>query len=262
MAYVGAVDDPAPHQNSSENPSTFSLTLKHGFLAVAVMYAAQILAGIGVSFGLKLIRQDDTGPPDIYLIGLLSVLTAGVLILLVFWLHSRKAGPELLRQIHLGPSSMPVGKALRLVLLVLVLTHLFAWVYRSHLLPMVGHAGVVGGGSQMFDYVRETGSIPLMIGFLTLALCVGPAMEEVVFRGYLQSSLARKLPLWAALSVTSLVFMAGHSPIVLWPMYFVYSMSWGWVMARTGSLRMAALVHVLSNLFYAIVGAADWDLLA
>jgi membrane protease YdiL (CAAX protease family) len=27
--------------------------------------------------------------------------------------------------------------------------------------------------------------IPAMIAFLTLALCVGPVMEEVVFRGYL-----------------------------------------------------------------------------
>ena len=34
------------------------------------------------------------------------------------------------------------------------------------------------------------------------------------------------------------------------------------VMIRTGSLRMAILVHVLSNLFYAIVGFAGWEILA
>jgi hypothetical protein len=259
---VKPLNEITPQTHGAESPGAFSLTVKHGILAVVVMYAAQLIAGVGVSSALELIRPDDAAPPDLYFIGLLSVLTAGVLVLLVFWIHSQRVGEELFRQISLKPSSMPIGQALRLVLIVLVLTHLFAWVYRSLFLPMVGHAGVVGGGSKMFAYVNETGSISLMIAFLSLALFVGPAMEEVVFRGYLQSSLSRKMPSWAALSVTSLVFMAGHSPVVLWPMYFIYSMSWGWVMIRTGSLEMAILVHVLSNLFYAIVGVAGWELLA
>jgi membrane protease YdiL (CAAX protease family) len=259
---VSPVEGQSPHTDGIDSPAAFSLTLKHGILAVVVMYAAQIIAGVGISSGLKLITPEDAAPREIYLIGLLSILTAGLLVLLVFWLHSLKVGKELFPQINLKPSSMPIGQALRLVFTVLVLTHVFAWVYRSLFLPIVGHAGVVGGGSQMFDYVSETGSVSLMIAFLSLALFVGPVMEEVVFRGYLQSSLSRKLPSWAALSVTSLVFMAGHSPVVLWPMYFIYSMSWGWVMIRTGSLRMAILVHVLSNLFYAIVGFARWEILA
>jgi membrane protease YdiL (CAAX protease family) len=45
-------------------------------------------------------------------------------------------------------------------------------------------------------------------------------------------------------------------------MYLVFSMAWGWVMIRTGSLKMAILVHVLSNLFYTVVGFAGWDILA
>ena len=226
------------------------------------MYVAQIVAGTGVSVALKYLSQDEAGSPDIQLIGLTSILIAGVLVLLVFWIHYRNVGSALLRQISLNTSSMPLGQGVRLVLVVLVLTHLFAWVYRSLFLPMIGHGGVIGGGSQMFSYVSETGSIPAMIAFLTLALCVGPVMEEVVFRGYLQSSLSSKMPVWAALSVTSLVFMAGHSPVVLWPMYLVYSMAWGWVMVRTGSLWMAILIHVLSNLFYAVVGFAGWEILA
>jgi len=246
----------------SDGSSSFRLTAKYGVLAVVVMYAAQLIAGTGVSFLLKPLLQDDSGTVDIQIIGLMSILIAGALVLSVFWLHYRREGHALLEEVSFKPSEMPRGQGLRLVITVLVLTHLFAWIYRSVFLPEIGHGGVIGGGSQMFSYVSDTGSIPAMVAFLSLALFVGPAMEEVVFRGYLQSSLSKTMPLWAALSVTSLVFMAGHSPIVLWPMYFVYSVSWGWVMVRTGSLKMAILIHVLSNLFYTIVGFAGWEILA
>lgn len=229
---------------------------------MVVMYAAQLIAGTGVSILLKPLLQDDSGAVDVQIIGLMSILIAGVLVLFIFWLHYRKDGHALLQEVSYKPSEMPRGQGLRLVVAVLVLTHLFAWVYRSVFLPEVGHGGVIGGGSQMFSYVSETGSISAMIAFLSLALFIGPVMEEVVFRGYLQSSLSKKMPLWVAISVTSLVFMAGHSPIVLWPMYFVFSVSWGWVMVRTGSLKMAILIHVLSNLFYTIVGFAGWEILA
>ena len=101
-----------------------------------------------------------------------------------------------------------------------------------------------------------------MSGFLLLALLVGPIMEEVVFRGYLQSSLAKKIPAWAAILITSIVFTIGHSPMILWPMYFLYSVTWGWILVRTGSLKLAILIHILSNLFYAVVGFAGWDILA
>ena len=229
---------------------------------MVVMYAAQLIAGTGISILLKPFLQDESGTVDIQIIGLMSILIAGVLVLSIFWVHYRKEGHALLQEVSYKPSEMPRGQGLRLVIAVLFLTHLFAWVYRSAFLPAVGHGGVVGGGSQMFSYVSETGSIPAMVAFLSLALFIGPVMEEVVFRGYLQSSMSKKMPLWAALTVTSLVFMAGHSPVVLWPMYFVYSVSWGWVMVRTGSLKMAILVHVLSNLFYTIVGFAGWEILA
>lgn len=247
---------------NNETISRFSLTLKYGILAVVVMYAAQIVAGVGVSSALKLVSRNEAVSPDIQLIGLISILIAGALVLLVFLIHYLRAGSALLEEISLKPGTMPLGQGVRLVIIVLILTHIFAWVYRSLFLPAVGYGGIVGGGSQMFSYVSETGSVPAMIAFLSLALVVGPLMEELVFRGYLQSSLSNKMPMWAALCITSLVFMAGHSPVVLWPMYLVYSVAWGWVMVRIGSLRMAILIHVLSNLFYTIVGFGGWEILA
>ena len=74
------------------------------------MYAARIVAGIGVSSVLKLLAQEDGATPDIQLIGLMSILIAGGLVLLVFWIHYLKVGSPLLKEISLKPAKMPLGK--------------------------------------------------------------------------------------------------------------------------------------------------------
>ena len=114
----------------------------------------------------------------------------------------------------------------------------------------------------MFAQIKESGSALTMAGFLFLALMVGPVMEEVVFRGYLQSALARRMPAWAAITITSILFMLGHGPTILWPMYFVYSVAWGWIFVHTRSLKASIAIHILSNLFYTIVAVMGWKILA
>ena len=149
-----------------------------------------------------------------------------------------------------------------LIFLLFNATHFLAWTYRSVILPLVGQEGIIGGGSQMFAHIRETGSVLGMAGFLVLALIVGPVMEEVIFRGYLQSAFARRLPNWGAILITSLLFMAGHGPMLLWPMYFIYSVAWGWIFMHTKSLKMSIAIHMLSNLFYTVVAVMGWKILA
>ena len=228
------------------------------------MYVCQTLVGLAFAYGVRSLQSgnNSAGAIDIQIIGMISVLIGGAVVLLWAWADIRRLGPSVWHQIGLQPCAMKTSKALMLVILLLGGTHLLAWTYRSVILPLVDQAGIIGGGSQMFAHIQETGSSIGMVCFLILALVVGPVMEEVVFRGYLQSALARRIPTWAAISITSLLFMAGHSPIVLWPMYFVYSIAWGWIFARTGSLKIAIAIHVLSNLFYTVVAVMGWDILA
>lgn len=242
----------------------YRLTVKRGVLAVIIMYLCQILAGIGLSYFFKFFDTPGGifGSVDIQMIGMFSALIGGIIVLLLFWTDIRRLGRSFYPQIGLVPSILKIKHAVFLVFSVVTATHFLAWIYRSVILPLFGQGGIIGGGSQMFEHISETGSIGGMAAFLILALVVGPVMEEVVFRGYLQSSLSRRMPQWLAITVTSLIFMAGHGPIVLWPMYFVYSIAWGWIFIRTKSLKMAILIHVLSNLFYTIVGFAGWEILA
>jgi membrane protease YdiL (CAAX protease family) len=236
------------------------LTIKRGILAIVVMYACQLLAGVITSYTFKFFVQSDDVP--IEMIGLSSTLLSGILILLLFWWDLKRSGKTFYLQIGLQASKTKSSKGILLVLVALASTHFLAWIYRSVFLPSIGQGGIIGGGSKMFSFIQENGGALEMSGFLLLALVVGPIMEEVVFRGYLQSSLAKKIPAWVAILITSVIFTAGHNPMILWPMYFLFSMIWGWIYLKTGSLKMAVLIHILSNLFYTIIGLTGWDILA
>jgi membrane protease YdiL (CAAX protease family) len=224
------------------------------------MFACQTLVGIALSYGARSIWGVDA--IDLPTIGVSSVLLGGSIVLLWVWSDIRRFGPEFLPQIGLRPAVVHICRVVILVLLLLIATHVLAWVYRSVLLPMWDQGGIIGGGSQMFAQIKESGSALKMTGFLLLALMVGPVMEEVVFRGYLQSSLARHMPAWVAITITSLLFMFGHGPTILWPMYFIYSVAWGWIYLYTRSLKAAIAIHILSNLFYTVVGFMGWEILA
>ena len=236
------------------------LTIKRGILAIVIMYACQLIAGIAISYGFKFFSPTNKVPLEI--LGLTSTLLSGIMIITYYCWDIRRSGEIFSPEIGLQPSKIKKSKGLLLVITALVSTHFLAWIYRSVILPALGHEGIIGGGSKMFSFVQTNGGALEMGGFLLLALFIGPIMEEVVFRGYLQSSLAKRTPLWAAILITSIVFTVGHSPMILWPMYFLYSATWGWILVRTGSIKMAILIHVLSNLFYAVVGFADWNILA
>lgn len=263
-------DSPEPAVSAQAGGSTVDarppnpLTVRRGILALLIMYGCQTLVGVAFAYGVKLFGGGDQGAAsvDIQMVGMTSVLVGGALVLVWVWTDIRKRSASFKHQIGLRPTAIPAHHGALLVALLLGGTHLLAWVYRSLLLPLVGHGGVIGGGSQMFAHIQETGSVPGMAAFLTLALFVGPVMEEVVFRGYLQSALTSRFPTWIAILLTSLVFMAGHGPMVLWPMYLLYSIAWGWLFVRTGSLRASIALHSLSNLFYTVVGFMGWEILA
>lgn len=236
------------------------LTLKKGILAIVIMYACQLIAGTAISYGFKMIAPTNEIPIEI--IGLASTLLSGIMVLIFFWWDIRRSGQPFYAEIGLQPSRIGKRKGLLLVFAALASTHLLAWIYRSVILPAFGHEGIIGGGSKMFSFIQTNGGALEMFAFLLLALLVGPIMEEIIFRGYLQSSLAKKIPAWVAILITSTVFALGHSPMILWPMYFLFSITWGWIFLRTGSLKMAVLVHILNNLFYTAIGFGGWDILA
>ena len=89
----------------------------------------------------------------------------------------------------------------------------------------------------------EPGQRPLA---LLLGCAVMPFFEELLFRGYLQPILARKMPAWFGVGATSLVFASLHGEGAFLPI-FALSLILGGVMLRTQRIFASWSVHALHN---------------
>jgi len=85
----------------------------------------------------------------------------------------------------------------------------------------------------------------LVVGAL-VAVVVGPLLEELLFRGFLQSVLVRPLGSFGAVVVTALLFALLHGKSTFGPL-FCLSLYLGWLRARSGTLWISWAVHALHN---------------
>jgi hypothetical protein len=81
---------------------------------------------------------------------------------------------------------------------------------------------------------------------LVVAVLIGPALEEFLFRGFLQAALARWLGPGGGLVSTSALFAALHGLPGL-PALFVISLFLGWLQLRTRCLWVPWSAHALNN---------------
>jgi len=79
-----------------------------------------------------------------------------------------------------------------------------------------------------------------------VAMLVGPFLEELLFRGFLQSALAPALGQRGALVTSSLLFAAMHGLPGL-PVLFSLSLLLGWLQMRTRSLLVPWSAHAFHN---------------
>lgn len=92
-------------------------------------------------------------------------------------------------------------------------------------------------------------------GAAAAAVVLAPILEEIVYRGFLQSALLRMFGKpWAAIVVASAVFAAMHiipsGSAVPWyavPAIFTLGLAMGTAFERTGRLGVAIVMHALFN---------------
>lgn len=78
--------------------------------------------------------------------------------------------------------------------------------------------------------------------------------EEIVFRGLIQARLSKLMPVWVAILVTSLLFAVmhiatGETTVVMVDLMsvFIDSVLFGIIFAKTRSIYIATLAHILAN---------------
>jgi membrane protease YdiL (CAAX protease family) len=85
-----------------------------------------------------------------------------------------------------------------------------------------------------------------IIGFLAIVV-IGPIVEEMLFRGYLQTALSKRMKPWLAIVVASCAFAAIHLQPAAFPMLALVGGVFGFLYYRTGSLRVSMVLHMLNN---------------
>jgi membrane protease YdiL (CAAX protease family) len=120
------------------------------------------------------------------------------------------------------------------------------------------------GERSAFARFRGLGLNPTSIGMALIygVLATGFA-EELLFRGLIAGSLARRLSLPVANLGQALIFLAPHALVLtvapeLWPMLvviFVVSLLVGWVRISSGSIVGPWIVHAAGNVTMAIMAA-------
>lgn len=105
----------------------------------------------------------------------------------------------------------------------------------------------------------------LVITIIVTAVVIGPLLEEVVFRGLLQTLLLEvfgRKARWTAIVIASAIFASVHLGATTWhalPGLFVLGMVLGWIYERTGSLLPVYLVHAAFNAINITIVLAGWD---
>jgi uncharacterized protein len=116
------------------------------------------------------------------------------------------------------------------------------------LLFVTGHEVVSAFQVESYTTAAAEGWLPLL---LLATIIVGPAGEEIMFRGYLFSGFVRSdRSAWPAIVVISLLWAAPHLQYDLSGMseIFVAGLFLGWMRWRSGSMLLTFLLHALFNL--------------
>lgn len=208
---------------------------------LALFLGSQALVSTGFSIAAALTVIVETGSLDLF--QMLEVLMAYVtpitlasnlftLVFLLLFFPLRTKNP--LREFQLQP--IPPLAAAGAVSIAPVLYGVVTLVLS--LLP----AAWMADYAQASAALNDTGLLP----FLSVALAA-PVVEEVIFRGLIQSRLAHALPGWPAVVLSALLFALCHGQPVWMGYAFVLGMVLGIMAWRTGSILPSILTHIVFN---------------
>jgi uncharacterized protein len=170
-----------------------------------------------------------------------SVLLAGLATLGVLWWNLRATG----RQAQIGlfaPSRLSFWSTIGIGVALMAASSLIGWLYGTY---VVDGEEMQAGVNQLIASVPKTPLNHVLL-FTTIAI-IAPLLEELLFRGYLQTSLMRHMKPWAAIAVASAVFGAIHMQPLAFPVLMLLGAAFGYLYYLTGSLKTNIALHMLNN---------------
>ena len=215
---------------------------------VVLFFAMQIGAGV-VMFGVAM-AMDDSGrgfaelTSDLKFLALPTIwglVLASLIMLVSLWFYLRKA--DRVASIKLDRwSRLSAANTIGLAVFAIGAGLAFNYAYATYIVPDVEMQATLNA---LLKAIPET--LPNTVLLFVAIAIIAPVLEEVLFRGLLQNSLAHRMPTWAAILIASAIFGAAHLDLTAFAPLMAMGIAFGFLYYKTGSLRVNIAMHVVNN---------------
>ncbi|NUN24958.1 MAG: CPBP family intramembrane metalloprotease [Candidatus Jettenia caeni] len=96
-------------------------------------------------------------------------------------------------------------------------------------------------------WVLEEKSLFVIICLVFFGVIVAPILEEILFRGFLQSALKNTFGSRYALVISASLFAAVHMDVFAFLQIFILGILLGYLYEKTQTLAASIFVHILHN---------------
>jgi membrane protease YdiL (CAAX protease family) len=104
---------------------------------------------------------------------------------------------------------------------------------------------------QQLKLIEEYPQLPVRITIVFLAVVIAPLLEEMLFRGFVQTTLRSFINIrhsaWAAIAISSAFFASMHADPGHWPALFILGVCLGYSYEKSGSLLRPIFIHSFFN---------------
>lgn len=243
LTFSGIAMDNTQHTDgayagSLESPNYPGLWPAAGFILLYFVLQAVCTGLIMAATGTR------SAMPVVIIFGLVA---AAIIQLFLMWLYLREPG----RMAILGLNSfgkIPLRQATALAFVVIMAAMAFNYIYATYVIPGVGMQ------EEMAKILAAIPRTPVNIAAIFFAIAIAaPIVEELLFRGMLQNAVAKYVPFWAAILLSSFLFAVVHMQLYAIPGLMSLSIAFGYLYHRTGSLRTNIILHMANNAFALVI---------
>ena len=104
---------------------------------------------------------------------------------------------------------------------------------------------------EQLEMITEYPQLPLRIMIVFVAIVIAPLLEEMLFRGFVQTTIRSFINIrnsaWPAIAASSVFFAIMHADPAHWPALFVLGVCLGYSYEKSGSLFRPIFIHLLFN---------------
>jgi uncharacterized protein len=170
-----------------------------------------------------------------------GLVAAGVVMLgIIGWTLREPA-----RAIRIGlftPSRLSLAETALTAFTLLIGAFFFNWVYATYIVPGVELQAEL----QAILKALDSSTMGLFLKIMAIAI-LAPLIEELLFRGYLQTALMEKMNHHVAIWVAAFIFALIHLQPMAIPGLMLLGAAFGYIYYRTGSLKTCIVLHMINN---------------